>query len=187
MIYHNKKFMFTTIAAGMILAGVITKNTYEQLGESNEISEYAGPGLFVLGWAGLAYALSMTPEGALAFNKRTWIFFGCAAGIVASVMMMKEKMKNDEDVPMYLPAIFSVCWLLLGFSMTNSVLGLTAAALVLTSMLWTLPWQRKNGIVDGPGMPMFVIAWIIIIYANSHSGSMKLPAIIENLKAQITQ
>lgn len=175
MIFDMKKFQFTSAAAGMILAGVVIKNTYEQMGESESpVGMYVGPALFVGGWTFLAYALSMTQGGKLVFtDRRTQIFFACAAGIVGSVMLMKQHMKDGKQPPVYLKVIFAACWLLLGYSMTNNIVGLIAAGLVLVSMLVVLPWQRKEGIVDGPGMPLFTAAWALIIYASSHSGSMK--------------
>lgn len=35
-------------------------------------------------------------------------------------------------------------------------------------MLYMLPYQRKNCIVDGPGMPLFMLAFGIIILLNSN-------------------
>ena len=97
-----------------------------------------------------------------------------SASILTSVMMIKQHMKNKEDVPIYYPILFSAGWLLLGWSLSDRVMGLAASALVIGSMLFVLPWQRKQGIVDGPGMPMLVMAWIIIIYLNSHLSHSKI-------------
>lgn len=172
MIFDMNKFKFTSGSVSAILAGVIIKNTYKQLGKSESpISTYVGPALFVGGWAALAYSLSMTKGGRLVFtDRRTQIFFACAAGIVTSVMLMKNHMEKGNKPPIYLPILFAACWLMIGYSMTNNVIGLTAAGLVLVSMLWALPWQRKNNIVDGPGMSLFTIALGMIVYAASHSG-----------------
>jgi hypothetical protein len=35
-------------------------------------------------------------------------------------------------------------------------------------MMVILPFQRTNNIVDGPGQPLFVIAWVILIMLNSN-------------------
>jgi len=76
-------------------------------------------------------------------------------------------------MPMLYPIIFSCAWILLGYNVGEHLegnmkyMGLVASGLVLLSMLITLPKQRKGCIVDGPGMPFFVIAWIILVVMNS--------------------
>jgi hypothetical protein len=174
MIFDMKKFKFTSVSASLILAGVVIRNTYKQLGQTQSPIMYLGPALFVCGWAALAYSLSMTPGGRIVFtDKRTIIFFACAAGIVTSVMLMNKHINEAKVPPIYLPIIFGACWLLLGYSMTNNTIGLAAAGLVIVSMLIVLPWQRKNNVVDGPGMSLFTIALSMIVYAASHSGSVQ--------------
>ena len=82
-------------------------------------------------------------------------------------------MGEKREIPKILPIIFAISWLVLGFftgeHLNNNLkfLGLLASILVLISMMVSLPFQRKECIVDGPGMPLFVIAWFIIIYLNS--------------------
>lgn len=50
----------------------------------------------------------------------------------------------------------------------NAVLmSASIPALVIGSMMWTLPTQRKLCVVDGPGMPMFVLAWMIYIFMHA--------------------
>ena len=46
-------------------------------------------------------------------------------------------------------------------------LGIFSAILVLLSMMYFLPKERSMGLADGPGMPMFLLAWVIIVYLNS--------------------
>ena len=167
MAFDLRKFQLTSAATTAILVGVIVKNTFEQLGQSSPISVYLGPAFFVLGWLGLAYSLSLTNGTINIRNKKTQIFFACAVGIVVSVMTMKGMMKEGKEPPVYLKIIFAAAWLLLGYTL-DPKLGLAAAGLVLASMLFALPWQRKNKVIDGPGMPMFVIGLGLIVYANSH-------------------
>jgi lipid-A-disaccharide synthase-like uncharacterized protein len=74
---------------------------------------------------------------------------------------------------MMFPIIFAASWIALGLLVGNHLpgkfkyMGLLASILVLISMMKMLPFQRKNNIIDGPGMPTFVIAWVIIIFMNS--------------------
>lgn len=159
---NNKLFIGTSIAALLVVFGVVTKNSSGQLGGS-KIGNIMGMMMFVLGWVLTAYMLSVNKDSKA-------LFVLGAAGIVMAAMAMKSYKK---DVPMFLPIIFSVCWLLLGFLTSNHLKGmykysgLIASLLVLVSMMVALPMQRKKNIVDGPGMPLFVIAWFILVVANS--------------------
>jgi hypothetical protein len=80
---------------------------------------------------------------------------------------------------MYLPLIFAVSWIVLGFGVGNHLSGmakywgLLASALVLTSMMHILPHQRSKSNVDGPGAYMFALAWGILILVNSMRSSNK--------------
>jgi len=72
------------------------------------------------------------------------------------------------------PAVASlIAWIVLGVMVGNHLpgrakyIGLIASAMVLGSMMKVLPYQREEKVVDGPGMPLFVIAWVILIGLNS--------------------
>ena len=89
-------------------------------------------------------------------------------------MGMKYFLGKNKKIPMLLPAIFAIAWIILGFNVGSHLknnnmkyLGLLATILVLISMMGILPFQRKHNIIDGPGMPLFVIAWAVIILVNS--------------------
>ena len=154
-----QKVKATSLAATLITTGVILKNSSEQMKNAPEFMAKLGMLCFISGWAGMAWSLSI--------GKDKMLNFGASAAIVSAVLLMKNKMKNKEDVPMVLPIMFALGWIALGYNMNNQKLGLSAAALVLFSMLYLLPLQRAQGIVDGPGMPLFVVAWFLIIYSNS--------------------
>jgi hypothetical protein len=91
-----------------------------------------------------------------------------------SVMMMKQYMVKKQTPPMVFPVIFALSWIILGFNAGNHLygnqkyLGLFASFLVLLSMMQILPYQRTHNIIDGPGQPLFVIAWGILIMLNSN-------------------
>ena len=88
-------------------------------------------------------------------------------------MYMKGQMGARKAVGMIAPAVFALAWLVLGQVVAEGlpwwgqVVGVLATALVLGSMMGTLPMQRKAGVVDGPGMPMFTAAWALIVALNS--------------------
>jgi len=168
MILNDSLVLETSIAALLVIFGVVTKNTLEQLEIPNHrIGKPLGMLFFVLGWIYTAYILSVGKSNKL-------IFVAASAGILASVVMMKQYMMKKQPPPMILPAVFAMSWIVLGLMAGNHLdgnmkyMGLIASVLVLLSMMKILPFQRKNNIVDGPGMPLFVIAWVILILINSN-------------------
>ena len=165
----NKNLLIQTfIAACLVIFGVVTKNSFEQLGFPNHpIGKPIGMGMFIMGWIYTAYILSINKPNKL-------MFILPSALIVMSVMMMKQYMVKKQNPPMVFPAIFALSWIILGLNAGNHLvgnqkyLGLFASFLVLLSMMVILPFQRTNNIVDGPGQPLFVIAWVILIILNSN-------------------
>ena len=158
----------TSIAACLVIFGVVTKNSSEQLGFPNHpIAKPVGMGMFIMGWVYTAYILSVNKPNKLAFILPS-------IGIVIAVMMMKQYMVKKQTPPMVFPLIFALSWIMIGFNVGNHLygnqkyIGLFASFLVLLSMMHMLPFQRTNNIVDGPGMPTFVIAWGIFIILNSN-------------------
>ena len=120
-----------------------------------------------MGWIYTAYILSLNKPNKL-------MFILPSAGILLAVMMMKQYMVKKQTPPMVFPLIFALSWIILGLGSGNHLLGnkkyigLLASLLVLLSMMKILPYQRKNKIIDGPGLPLFVIAWVILILLNSN-------------------
>jgi hypothetical protein len=168
--FDLNKFKYTALASTLILSGVVFKNTYKQLQNPDHIlGSTVGPLAFVGGWALLAYSLSMDSQQKFAYTQPWDLrFFACAAAIVASVMMTLKNEKENKPAGMY-KYLFIVGWLALGYFMPDQKVGIAAALLVLASMSVVLPWQRTNNVVDGFGMPMFTLAWVMITYINSHS------------------
>jgi len=158
----------TSIAAGLVIFGVVTKNSFEQLGFPNHpIGKPAGMGMFIMGWIYAAYILSMNKPNKL-------LFILPSIGIVMAVMMMKQYMVKKQTPPMVFPLIFALSWIILGLGVGNHLqgnqkyIGLIASFLVLLSMMSILPYQRTHNVVDGPGQPLFVVAWFIFIILNSN-------------------
>jgi hypothetical protein len=164
---NNRLVVETSIAALLVIFGVVTKNSFEQLGMPNHpIGKPLGMLLFIVGWIYTAYILSINKP-----NKALFVL--ASLGIVVAVMMMKQYMEKKQTPPMAFPIIFAVSWLILGFMSGNHLsgnikyAGLFASLLVLLSMMNMLPLQRKHNVIDGPGMPLFVVAWVIIVFLNS--------------------
>jgi hypothetical protein len=169
IVLNASKFVHLAIAATAIVGGVVSKNSAEQMGQPNHpVMEPLGWILFFGGWIYLAFISGQ-------HTSKFPLYWFASAGVMASVYFMKRAMEQYQTPNMVFPAMFVLSWLGLGWlaGMRHSGMlkyaGLISAALVIMSMMWALPEQRGRCIVDGPGMPMFVIAWVIYIMLSSMS------------------
>lgn len=175
--FNQNILAWSALGAAGVVSGVVAKNSMEQL---NKQSGIVGPGLFVAGWLVFLFAVVSGLDGNGMFAKVQSAV--AVAMIVGSVLYMKQQMAAGKDVAWYIGMLFPIGWVLLAYTVglggldgiananvtgTKSLLSFSAAAAVLLSMMWSLPWQRKHCIVDGPGMPLFVAAWAMLIGANS--------------------
>ena len=147
--------------------------------------------MFMVGWVNIADVISIDRNEAEAT-----ILYSASLAIMVSAGAMKYMMYTKQIKPSWIAlfpaAIFMSSLMALGMlvgglkvndimgiftgdyklseitSNTNHTLGLMVGPLVIGSMMGGLPWQRQNCIADGPGMPMFVIAWGIIVFLNSN-------------------
>ena len=84
----------TSIASCLVIFGVVTKNSSEQLGFPNHpIGKPLGMGMFIMGWIYTAYIFSINKPNKLAFILPS-------IGIVIAVMMMKQYMVKKQTPPM---------------------------------------------------------------------------------------
>lgn len=155
----------SVVAAIMIVAGVVLENSLDQL---NMDATVLAPMLFIGGWTLFARAVVRNRINVL--TPQTMTPYIAAALIVVGVMAMKMlKGEGGVAVPDIVPKLMFVGgWLLLAFSIgRHPWIAFGSALLVFGSMMYALPLQRIKGVVDGPGMPMFVMAWAGMVYANS--------------------
>ena len=155
----------TSLAALGVIFGVVLKNSANLLKENKELAINIGTLFFVGGWAYAAYILSYERQ-----NKLPYIVPSIA--ILITAMLMRYNTDIGQQSPAYLPIIFALSWIILGYFVgihvnQGALLGLFASTLVLVSMMYSLPKQRALCMTDGIGMPLFTIAWVIIIGLNS--------------------
>lgn len=172
VILNNRKLVLSSIAGLAAIAGVVIKNSLEQAKMNMPILEMAGKVLFIGGWALTAYSISLKGTQ-ISISIKSMLAVIASAGVVVSVFMMKAAMKKKETPHIALPITFVSSWILLGVTvalggkMMGYVGGICAAFFVISSMMYILPKQREMGIVDGPGMPMFSLSWVLLAYVNS--------------------
>jgi len=158
---NYKKLLLTGLGALSVITGVILKNSSDQLGRPNSLyGKYIGPLFFILGWVLVVYSIS-------GFKFEPLIIMPAVA-IVFSVMVMSMKLSSN----LIFPILFILGWIILAYGIgkgNNIKLFITipCALLVLISMMYFLPIQRKKCIVDGPGLVLFTLAWVGITCANA--------------------
>lgn len=167
IILDSERFTNLSVSALMIIGGVVSKNSAEQM----EMLDHPllMPLAFVLffgGWTLLAY---VSGQG----NNNKYYYYVAAFGVMVSVYFMKLAMKQDYVHDMVFPGIFVLSWLMLGYIVSANCSGvarysgLLVSIMAIGSMMLSLPSQRENCMVDGLGMPMFVIAWVIYVMLAS--------------------
>ncbi len=192
----DKSILAGTVGSALgIIAGVSLKNSVKHLEDQGQpvvewlktSSTPVGMVLFVLGWIGIGIttnlALRSSPNKLLPVPDfvLTLLLVLAIVGIVGAVMN-----QNLAETPndLLMKVGFVGGWILLGLvagqnSWSNLALTLPAALLVLASMTTILPLQRgeerlgtnwtvpKAKIVDGPGYPLFTIAWGLLALSNA--------------------
>ncbi len=179
VLLDDRSLSLSSLGAAGVISGVVLKNSMEQMGKESKV---IGSALFVGGWLTFLYAVIR--EG-IGLNYKTVQAVLSVAAIVGSVFYMKDRMSKKEKIEWYIGILFPLGWLLLAYTVglggldgitdlgmgdvlsMRSILSFSAAGAVLLSMMWALPKQRDNCIVDGPGMPLFTIGWALMVAAIS--------------------
>ena len=165
MDFNHTLYLETVFASILIIISFILKNSLIQLKLKNDIFSIFTMILFFGGWLLIGYLLGKDRE------MPYGIYIGTLLIIISCIMMNQMKANNTSNI--VLSILFSFGWLLIGHCVGNHLdgmikyVGMIASVLVILTMIYILPYQRKNNIVDGPGMPMYVIAWGIIAYMNA--------------------
>ena len=157
----NENIFNQTLIAGLtVTAGVVLKNGGTQYYKTIENpAKKFGMLLFVLGWLAIAYLTG--------FRNKNMISVAASMGVLGSVMMMMSQKDKGKKPDKIYGLIFTASWLALGYSMRNKKYGLLASVLVLFAMEYSLPKQRQRCVVDGAGMVLFALGWVLIAMANS--------------------
>ena len=168
-----------TAAALSIVSGVVVANTSKKMGTFKDFPGVVGSILFVTGWTLMAIGLSDRVTG----MTKTAIITACAMIVIGVVIqkgtsVMIDRKDPHPDATFFIGLFFVGGWILLGLSLFAGFkryrwMGPLAALLVLLSMTTILPWQRKGCYVDGPGFPMFMLAWGLIIFMGSIKKGLK--------------
>ena len=192
---NNKNLMLAILGSSIVYGAVVMKNSSEQMEMApDNIVEQIGMGLFALGWMVVAYVISNKKMGLHSLMSILGSM-GILIAVMNMKAIMKEKkmmdmemdakeMNNEQreefkqlripGLPMEVfMGMFVVSWILVGISvgmgrpMLSKILGAGATGLVLSTMMVILPKQRELCVVDGPGMGLFLLAWVLLSIGSS--------------------
>lgn len=174
--------------ASAVVTSVMIKNGSKQIDvpvkpDTSDLLKKVGPALFVAGWVGVAYVLT---KGRFIDTTNSKMITVASALIVGAVFVMMRSMMNDrpdganmiakpkDNKAKIAKLVFAGAWLLLGYATAKTSssamalpFGIGAALMTIISMMVALPWQRKHGVVDGPGLVLFTGAWVALGIAGS--------------------
>jgi hypothetical protein len=165
------RLTWSAVAAWVVILGVVLKNGIQQAGWGDMIAVISGTPVFVIGWILVAVALSKGKTGQIGKQAAIWV---SSVVIVVTALAASAYMSKDEPVPIAFPILFGLAWLLLGWMSGNtlmgSVVGLMGGLVVIAATVFLLPLQRWYDVVDGPGMPLYVLGWTLLVFAHSIVG-----------------
>ena len=162
----DKRLLGISAAGSLLISvGVMIKNGMKQAGQSSTATKAIGTVFFILGWV----IMALVTGASGASPTKLILSLLATVMIVVGVILSNE----SEKLKMIGGPLFMIGWVLFGIvvgmgkSAIGKAMGFVAAALVLISMVVVLPKQREQKVIDGPGMPMFTLAWVLISAANA--------------------
>lgn len=168
---NTSRLIWSSVAASLVTLGVILKNGIEQAGWGKTPAMASGLPVFVVGWIMVAVALSRGKPGRPAEMAGVWL---TSMTILATSVASSVAMSRGERPHLALPISFGLAWLGLGWlsgdTTTARMVGLVGAVAIIASMVFLMPLQREYCVTDGPGMPLFVLGWTVIVLVHSIVG-----------------
>ena len=186
----EKKPLLLGLSGGVAInAAIVAMNTLP----GQNMQRMTGMPLFTIGWVMIIMSFLNNDTRA---RKYRWVLAGSSVGVYAAAMMARMMMESGTTgLPMKLTMMkFMTCWIVVGILIgmkkhgevmddsgnseytedqeevhdkTIHFMGLLPPALVMLSMMSINKFERPRSIASGPGMPIFMMAWVILTLVNS--------------------
>lgn len=178
ILVERKKLFGSFIASGLIIASIILMKGGEELAAAKNAELNAqrqtGAALFVIGWVGLVYLFALGTEGyKFQMNKQTlWMTASVLLVVTAMMMMEVELVKGQTKQGM--DAMLTIGLVSLSGALTwkksweTKIIALLGSGALISSH-FTLPYQRDNCMVHGPGMALIPAGFSLLIFANARA------------------
>lgn len=167
----NQALTLSLLAGTIIQTAVSLKNSGEQYSKIplKSLSGLPAKIMFAMGW--LIFAHSICKESPFSSLKCA-AAYGGAIAVILAVFHIKQSMKAGKKPNTLLKMLFPLGWLAIAIAIYRNGgalkhFGFVGAAMVLLSMMVVLPYQRNHNIIDGPGMNLFALAWIVLALGNA--------------------
>lgn len=182
-ISFEKKPLLLGLSGGVAInAAIVAMNTLPGKG----LQRMGGVPLFTIGW--ILIIKSFLENGTRA-SKYRYALAGSSVGVYSMAMMARMMMDAGKTgAPLNVTKlVFMLCWIvvgvLIGMKQTETEnesqesdevhsglihgLGLLPPILVVLSMASINNMERPRSMASGPGMPMFMMAWVVLSLVNS--------------------
>lgn len=179
----EKKPLLLGLSGGVAInAAIVAMNTLPGKG----LQMMGGVPLFTLGW--VLIITSFLKNGTRA-SKYKNLLVGSSIGVYSMAMLARMMMDaGNSETPLTLTKmVFMVCWLVIGVLIGTKgeevpeesveepsekpshirALGLLPPLLVFLSMTSINKMERPRSMASGPGLPLFMMAWVILSLVNS--------------------
>lgn len=160
----NTIFTYTLISSFLIILSNILKEGLSQVKKDNGATKIVSLILHII--AILLFSYSVGFSGTFGF--KTPISFIAGAMMIVGVVLV-DKTKLDQ-IGMALSIVGMISFAVIGgFDKTNlgKTLTLSSIFFLLLNQYVIMPYQRKAGMVDGPGMSMEIMSWLAYSLGNS--------------------
>lgn len=157
------------LASLIIQTAVILKNTTEQYKDFplKALGGNFAKAMFAIGWITFAMILSEK------WDSRRYIALLGACLVIFAVFSFKMAKKAGKSPHPLVAMLFPIGWIVVTYALMYvkgkyNNLAILGTSMVLLSMMGLLPFQRTHNIVDGPGYPLFTLAWVLFSIVKYH-------------------
>lgn len=186
----EKKPLLLGLSGGVAInAAIVAMNTLP----TKTMQKGFGVPLFTLGWILVIMGFLNNTTRQAKYGK---VLAASSVGVYSMAMMARMLMDSgNTGTPLKLTKLkFVLCWLVVGAFMgmktgtddSDNVteihspavhaLGLLPPVLVIVGMMSVNLLERPRGIASGPGLPIFMMAWVVLSLVNSltYKGSRQM-------------
>lgn len=164
--FSEEKFAGIIIPSTLVLIGSILTRGSEKLPTKTlkQTLQYTSIAMFVIGWLLL-----------IRYTGKYSRFSQIASILILLSSLILYNVKQDKkSISILGKVLFAVGWILLGFFVsaerdpTSLAFGLVSAIVMIITTLLVLPFQRQLKMVDGPGIMMQTLAWVLLAMSHSY-------------------
>lgn len=159
------------MASGALLINIseLMDKGLKQVNLNTEATKVFGMIFLIFGWIIVSYVVGFTGSVDIIRTPLAMLF---GAGIAVSTIVnneIKRELSKKISLASYIILLLAFGYTLgIGKPAFSMLLGMISVILIIVSNTYLLPMQREENMIDGPGMSMNVLGWILMIIGNSY-------------------